>query len=80
MKGKHHAFRTLDVRLERRGPPAEGSMLGQLERYTETFRIDAEIDIDAILAELGTKAARNRSKRAVGLSGLIKVSARRVGK
>lgn len=79
--------KTITVRISKRVPVDRSAEVGegfQWKTYKTEFShaeqhvIRLEIDEDAIMEELGNKAARSKSGRSRGLGGLI--VAKRIGK
>ena len=56
--------------------PARGVGYGDNKRILPAFgaKVVLDIDLDAVANTLGAKAARAKSRRSVGLSGLVKVT------
>jgi hypothetical protein len=71
----------ITIRVSKRVPVDHSAEVGpgmQWKTHTERHSIRLEIDEDAIMEELGAKAARSKSGRSRGLGGLI--VAKRIGK
>jgi hypothetical protein len=59
-----------DITVEHRARRTDPSDL-------RAHRVEVEIDLDEIARILGTRAARSKGQRAIGLSGLIRVKVQR---